>query len=403
MATPVSQPLQLSSALRCVEYKFSMPSVGVYPEEKYFIYRLINDTTSQPLTAWKYYKPVANGQQITINFVKDLQGIVTTPKPNLTAAVPYTEQNLINAISVEYGERTVNIVDCTAPVDVVDGTTPIIDVVNGIRRHQQIATQADILANRGIVLCDRAKRYSVSRDAADFIYVIGSKNILLSYYTASNVFISSQAHTITQPYPGSICTVVPIGFNIAPAGTAIIHVSASNSGTPNLTSDLLFTLDNNFYAKENGSVNVFDKGERAMSDLYFQNNFGGFDLLSFESIESMAMTVSKQEIIKKFDCATEYTGYATDQRLNINNQSYPTITFKRTWGKPLTYKDQRWLGELAASNNVWVKEYLDLGFSFLSPVLLKFQLTNSEVQVRSGTASEFVLSGYYSEVFLFPN
>lgn len=402
MATLVSQPLQLTSALRCVEYKFQQASIGVAPEEKKFIYRLRNVTDGQYLTRWKEYPTAFNNQIIPIDFTKDLQRILTTPKPDIGALVPFTDNNIIKTIEVEYGERTINTETCADAVDTVDGITPQIDVVNGIRRHTVIASQADINLSNGIVLHDRAKRYSVSRDAADFLYVIGNKNILLSYYTASNVFISSASHVINQPYPNSVCTVIPIGFNVAPANAAIIHVSASNIGVPNLTTDLLFTIDNNFYAKENGSVYVYDKTNRMPTDLYFQNNFGAFDLCCFENVEQMSANVAKQEIIQKFDCSTEFTGYATDQRLNINNTSMPIVTFKRTWNKPLLYHDQKWLNELSASNNVWVKEYLDLGFAFLTPVLIKLQLTNNEVITRSQTG-EFNVSGYYSEVFVYPN
>lgn len=402
MATLVSQPLQLTSALRCVEYKFNMPSVGVAPEEKYLMYRLLNVTDATELTNWKFYKPVFNGQDISIDFAKDLQRIVTTPKPNIFAVAPYVDNEIIKTIAVEFGERTVNIETCDDPIDVVEGTTPVIDVVNGIRRHTTIASESDINNSRGIVLHDRAKRYSVSRDAADFLYVIGNKNILLSYYTASNVFISSTSHIINQPYPNSVCTVIPIGFNVAPANAAIIHVSASDIGVPNLTTNLLFTIDNNFYSKENGSINLFDKTDRVPSDIYFQNNFGAFDLCCFESLDQMSANVAKQEIIQKFDCSTEFTGYATDQRLNINNTSFPLLTFRRTWNKPLMYHGQKWLTELASSNNVWIKEFLDLGFSSLTPALIKFQLTNSEVITRSQSA-DFVITGYYSEVFLYPN
>lgn len=401
MATLVSLPLQLTSALRCVAYSFSMPSIGVLPEEKYLRYRLRNVTDNEYLTEWITEKPVYNGQVIPIDFTKDLEGILSTPKPNLTAAVPYIDTEIIKTIEVEFGERTVNTETCEPPVDVIDGTTPEIDVVNGIRRHQPIATQADILNSNGIVLHDRAKRYSVSKTSSDFLYVIGNKNILISYYNSNNVFISSVSHIVFQPYPNSVCTVIPIGFNIAPAGTNVIHVSASDIGVPNLTTDLLFSIDCNFYANERGSNNLFDKENRAISDLYIQNNFGAFDLMCFESIDQMSMNVIKQEIVQKFDCANEYTGYSTAQRLNINNTSFPVITFRRSWNKPPSFRDQKWLNELAASNNVWVKENLDLGFSSLTPSLLKFQLTNSEVVTRGGT-HEFVLSGYYSEVFYFP-
>src|SRR5688572_29371573 len=106
MATVVSQPLQLTSALRCVEYTFNMPSAGVAPEEKKLIYRLRNVTDGEFLTAWKEYPTVADGQDISIDFVKDLRRILTTPKPNITAAVPYLDNNLIKTIEVEYGERT---------------------------------------------------------------------------------------------------------------------------------------------------------------------------------------------------------------------------------------------------------------------------------------------------------
>lgn len=399
MATAISQPLQLSSALRCVEFGFEMPSAGVAPEEKKLIYRLFNTTDGEYLTAWKEYPTVSDGQEIKIDFVEDLRRILTTPKPNITATVPYTDTSIIKTIEVEYGERTVNNETCEV-TDVVNGLTSPIDVVNGIRRHQQLATQTDILNNRGVVLHDRAKRYSISKDGADFLYVVGSKRIRLSYYTSANVFISAVDHIINQPFPNSVCTIIPIGFDIAPATAGIIHVSASDTGTPNLTTNLLFTLENNFYSVENGSHNLLDKTQRAPSDFYFQNNFGGFDMLSFEVINSIAANVAKQEIIHRFDCATEYTGYATDQRTNINNNSFTSITYQRSWGRPLTYHDQKWLAELASSNNVWVKEYLDFGTSSLQAVLLKFQLTNSEVVTRGG---DFIISGYYSEVALFPN
>lgn len=405
MATLVSQPLQLSSALRCVEYKFNMPSAGVAPEEKKLIYRLKNVTDNEYLApidgvSWKEYPTVADGQDISIDFVHDLRQILKSPKPLITAAVPYIDNEIIKTIEVDYGERTVNTDTCVV-TDVQNGTTSPIDVLNGIRRHMQIADQADILASKGIVLHDRAKRYSVSKTSADFLYVVGSKNVTLYYYTSGNVLISSVSHIITQPYPNSAVTVIPIGFNIAPSGTNIIHVCASDIGVPTIANNLLFTVDANFYGNERGANNLFDKDSKAITDLYIQNNFGAYDLMCFESVESMAMNVSKQEIIQKFDCSTEFTGYATDQRLNINNVSFPEITFKRTWNKPLTFGDQKWLNELAASNNVWIKENLDFGFSSLVPTLIKFQLSNSAVQTRGGT-SEFVLSGYYSEVYLYP-
>lgn len=399
MAAIVSTPLQLQSALRGVEYKFSMASIGVPPEEKKLIYRLLNVTDGQYLTRWKEYPTAFNGQVIPIDFTNDLRKILTSPKPLLGAGV-YVDNNIIKTIVVEYGERTINTDTCEDPVDVVDGTTPEIDVVNGIRRHQPIASQADINFGKGIVLHDRAKRYSVSRDSYDALYVIGSKNILISYYSAQNVFISSTQHNIVQPYPNSVCTVVPIGFSIAPAGTALIHISASDLGIPNLTTDLLFSFDNNFYANENGSTNYFDKESRAIVDIYFQNNFGAFDLMCFESMEQISMNVAKQEIINRFDVGSEFTDYSSDQRSNINNTSFPIITFKRSWNKPINAHAAKWLNELAASGNVWVKEALDFGFSDLTPVLLKFQLTNSEVITKSG---EFIISGYYSEVYLYPN
>src|SRR5687768_15870407 len=102
MATVTSFPLQVISGLRCVEYKFSMPSVGTDPEEKYLIYRLKNVTDNTYLTNWKTYRPVSNGQVIPIDFVRDLQGILNTPAPNPSLIVNAINTTVLKTIEVEY-------------------------------------------------------------------------------------------------------------------------------------------------------------------------------------------------------------------------------------------------------------------------------------------------------------
>lgn len=377
MASVVSQPLQIVTGLRNVEYKFTMASIGVPPEEKRLIYRLRNVTDGTYLTNWKEYPTVEDGQIIPIDFTEDLRGILSTPAPNLSLVVNAVNTTILKTIEVEYGERTVNTETCET-TDTPEGTTNQSDVLNGIRRHRSLGSLI------GLVLGNRAKRYSVQPDSADFLYVAGSMSVRLSYYTAANTFISQVTHTITNPFPGSSVTIIPIGFNIAPSGAAIMHVSATTTGTASFPTDLLFTVDTNFWAKE----------QSAIVDFYFQNNMGGVDLLSFEAIDAMAMSVQKQEIVSRFEGVV----YSQGQRHSINNTSFPTLYFKRTWNKPLKQDDQFWLNELAASNNVWAKLYLPNGF----PILVKMVITTGDVSTR-GTPHEFIIGAYFSEVFLFPH
>lgn len=381
MATVVSIPNVIHTALRNVEYTFNMPSVGVAPEEKYLRYRLKNNTNNVYLTDWKYYKPVTNGQNIVVDFYRDLMGIVSTPAPPFSTPGS-TSQNItiIKEIVVEYGERTINTETCDPPVDTTDGTTDPIDVINGIHR----VYGQDIAPVQGRkLLTNRPSRYSCNPDTYDWVYAFGQIDIEVVYYDSDMNIISSQPYFVNESHPGSKVIVIPCGFQNAPVGTRTIAVLTNDSYSPGVA----FVIDGNLCQCEFGESR----------DLYFQNNYGGVDPLSFECIDSKQMNVAKQYLTYKYDEGLSVINRRTaGQRRVARNTSSPVITLRRQFDL-ITHDESKWLDEIAASSNVWMRERFPNG----TEGLVRMNVVDATVPTF-GEDVEFTLQVAYSEEWLFP-
>jgi hypothetical protein len=383
MATPVSIPIVLHTALRSVEYVFDMPSVGVSPELKYLRYRLKNQTDNIYLTDWKYYRPVADGQDIKIDFYKDLFEIVSTPPPPF--AFPnamITNTDIIKKIAVEYGERTVNTETCDPPVDTLDGTTNSIDVINGIGRVWSIQIPE---TGNGYVLSKRPKQYTLNQGAYDWVYVIGSMTINVSYYSSTGL-IATIPFVTTGSHPGSPVFIIPCGFQYPNLSTTNIIVSSPQYVTAQNPDGIIFQSEMQQCSCENGEVR----------DLYLQNNEGGVDIISFDCVDTKQMNVAKQAITKKYNEA-DVNKRTTGQRRTINNTSSPVITLKKQYDL-LTYPESKWLDEMAASGNVWMRETLDVSGT---DVLIRMNVVDGSFPTY-GEDVELILQLTYSEEFIYP-
>lgn len=389
MATVVSIPPVIHTALRSVEYTFNMPSVGVAPEKKYFRYRLKNVTNAlfpTYLTDWKYYEPVVNGQNIVIDFYRDLMGIVYTPPPPFSAPSSSSQNiTIINQIVVEYGERTINTETCDPAVDTVDGTTDVIDVINGIHRVYGQPIQPTLGRK---ILTNRPKRYSVNRNSYDWVYVFGQIDISVVYYDVNMNILGATDWLINETHPGSKIIVIPCGFQNSPVGTVTIGIYSSDQIQLSNPDGLVYFIDGNLCPCEFGET----------KDLYFQNQYGGVDMIAFECVEAKQMNVAKQYLTYKYDEGLGHVNAAkAGQRRVARNTSSPTLTMRRQFDY-LSLEDSRWLDECAASGNVWMREIMHDGTEFL----IRMNIVDASVPTF-GEEVEFMIQVQYSEEWIYPN
>lgn len=379
MATLVSQPTVFVTALRDVKFVFNIASIGVAPEKKVLIYMLkVNGVNAYQ--EYQIYNPVVDGQDIEIDFTKDLLGIVQTAAPTYGLPVTmFSSDKEIKSITVEFGERTSNSDTCET-LDEIQGESEPIDVLNGIPRLFENA-----LNNTFQVLSNRPKRYGIRRDSQDFLYVTGTLDVSVTFWDSSDVFITDFTYSSNETHPGAITNIIPIGFQGAPAGSNLIKVFI----------DQLISVDNptGIYC----TILSEDCGcqEGAPVDLYVQNHLGGVDLLTFDCVDTVTMNSVKQQIVGRYD-GSETGILQKGQRRSINNNSFPVINLKKTF-HDLDYKYSQWLNEMVASNNAWMVIDHQNGGK---------QLVRMEIQSGSvdtfGDETELLLSVQYSEVEVYP-
>lgn len=381
MATVVSIPSIISSGLRCVKFVFDMPDVGTPPERKYFLYRLKNVTDNTYLTGWETYQPMSNGQDISIDFYKDLFGILETPAPPYSNPLTLiSNSKVVKEILVEYKELTVNSETCEETESAVAETNSV-DVYNGIHRIYGTA-----INSTGQILSHRPKQYTINQNTYDWMYVTGTMNVIIQFLNATNGLLSTTSFNTTESHPGSACYAIPCGMQLAPTGTAKIRVLASATNPFPDSTDLAWVASVETCNCENGEP----------VDLYVQNADGGIDPLSMDCVDSKVMNAAKQEIISKFDCGG--IGNAINgQRKSINNTSLPILTFRKAFNE-LSFQDSKWLDELVASGSAWIRDENDKGVK----AIYRFQFTNGSIPTYGSQDTEVTISGYYSEVFLFP-
>lgn len=366
MSTLISQPADFVTGLRALRYIFDIPSVGVAPEQIFFIYRIKVD--GSPVTAWKRYVPVTSGQDITIDCENDLKGILATNAPPFSLPPGLiSTTSIIKQVTVEYGERTINTEECTQE-DVVDGETDPVDVLNGINRVFESQP-----LNAYQILSKRPQSYSIRPDSSDFLYVTGVFEIAVNYYNSGN-FISAIFYPINQPHPGAVVNIVPIGFQGAPADANEIRVFA----------DVIF--DPVYIIKSE----ICECQEGAPVDLYVQNHWGGVDLIPFDCVDTMGMSSVKQQIVNRFD--PDNANPAIGQRRSVNNTSAPVINLKKQYND-VDFITAQWLNEMAASSNAWIRHRHEAG----TDLLIRMEILNGNVQTF-GKECELNLSVMYSEV-----
>lgn len=382
MATVVSIPSLVSTGLRSLEYIFNMPSVGVAPEQKIFRYRLKNQTDNTYLTDWKYYIPVTDGQNIKIDFVKDLYGIITTTPPELKFPnTVFTSNNPIKKIAVEYGERLINTDTCADPIDTTDGTTNSIDVLNGIARVYQLPIPP---SDPFVILSKRPSRYELNTGTYDWIDVIGTIQIDIAYYT-EQIGLGTVTYNATGIHPGSVVTRIPIGFQFANPLATYFVVSSPQLVTVENPGGVLYTVTSNLCGCENGENR----------DIYFQNNMGGIDCISFDCVDVKQMQIAKQYITSKYNKLSSNIR-KEGQRRAINNTSSPIITLRRQF-EDITFLDSRWLDECAGTSNIWMRDTIEDG----SDALIRMNINDGGVNTYEDNI-ELILQLTYSEEFIYP-
>lgn len=342
MSSIVSQPPLLHTALRAVEYVFLMPSIGIDPEQKSLLYRLKNVTDNVYLTGWKERRPVADGENILVDFYADLDGVCTTPAPNLKFPNNvFTTNEIAKQILVEFGERTINIDTCDPASDSLDGVSTQITVLNGIAKVYEVALPDN---PEWYILSNRPKMYTLNKNTYDWLYILGTMQIDIDYYN-NNVGIASQTINATgNPTP---VTIVPIGFQYPNNQVSYIIVSSPQAVTVENPDGTLYIIQSDLCGCENEEVR----------DIYFQNGKGGIDVISFDCVDSKGMNTSKLLRTHRYNKNIS-DPRTTGQRKAVRNNSYPTLTLKRDF-ENIDYLDTRWLDELLSSSNVWLRDKLD--------------------------------------------
>lgn len=347
MATLVSNPPVCYTSLRSVEYKFAMPDIGSGDIEKFLRYRIKNVTDGVYLTDWKLYRPVANGQEITVDFYRDMFGINQFNAPPFGLPnVIFSDANIIKTVEVEYGERSVDKGNGCEIVDTTNGTTPRSDLIGGIWRPWEVQ-----FPTTGKLLTNRPKLYVTNRNSADWLYVAGTYRINVAYYGSAGFLIGSDSWTTTETFPNSTTSIVPIGFQIAPAGTQVIKVYAKQSGPPNPATDHLCTIKGEFAACEEGNV----------MDIYFVNHLGGIDLMSFDCTQNKEMQVAKEYITKRY---IQGQGPEKGQVATNVNRSFPQLTLRKQFDR-LILPETEWLDDFVASSHAWLRMTHKNGTEFL--------------------------------------
>jgi hypothetical protein len=351
MATVVSIPPVLYTSLRSVEYTFAMPSIGVDPIEKYLLYRLKNVTDGEYLTEWKTYRPTVDGQEIKIDFYKDLEGITEVPAPPLGAAnVVFSSVGQIKSIEVEYGEREIDKSNDCAVTDTVEGTTDRISVLGGIWRPWEAQ-----FPTTGFLMTNRPREVYQHFDSWDWVCVAGTYSISIAFFGPSGGVIGSQSWFPAETFPNSAISIVPIGFQMAPAGTQFIEVYATQIGLPNANTDLVFRMKGYAPGCEEG----------ALHDVYFSNHFGGFDLMSFDCVQSKSLTAAKEYRSNRYDKSAP-SPIQKGQIRTTKNNSFVTYNYRKQFDR-LVFTETEWLDSFLESSRVWIRRKLSNGADYLFP------------------------------------
>jgi hypothetical protein len=380
MASEVSTPPLFHTALRAVEYVFSIPSIGVAPEKKALLYRLKNTTDNVYLTLWKERQPKADGEEILIDFYADLDGVCTTPPPDIKFPnLVVTTNEIAKKITVEYGERTINVENCEPPQDTLDGTTTEVTVINGIAKVYEV-TFPD--TPEYYVLSNRPRQYTINRGSYDFLYILGTMEITVDYY-AANVGIDTVTHNTT----GNLTpvTIIPIGFQIANTAVEYIIVSSPQMITDDNPSGQMYFIYGDLCSCDNGEVR----------DIYFQNGKGGIDIISFDCVDSKQMNVAKQYRTQRYNKHIS-DPRKTGQKRAVKNNSAPTINFKRDF-ENISYLDTRWLDEFLSSSNIWLRDRLDDG----SEALIRMNIQDGGYSTY-GESVRLTAALQYSEEIIIP-
>jgi hypothetical protein len=369
----ISNPKKYSPAHWSVQWQFAMDDLGTLPERKDFGYYLAEEGGTR-LMEDKKFKPFAEGDTFSKQFQSITKGLVYTSFP-AELATAQTDSNFVKRVKLKYGEVNYNFDTCDSDKD-ISSETGVINLVNAnvnSQTHLVFGDSAGFTSPRtGLLLHERPSRWNLLHGSKDYVWFLGTGQIVLSYWNGSSQLGSNQIFNLTG---ANTAKYICLDYSLYSITTPPTHMN-------------LFYSDGVVESTIRADYCSCQEQDKYMGILFLEPR-GGRSMMSTRKPLTIDIERTGTEIYKPFD--NSQTQHKTGGRSIIIPKGTRKLTFETEFDFETGV--QRWLENFCASPGFHAQR----GYG-ASTIWEKFILDPNTIRINEvNKLLKFSFSGYISE------